>query len=404
MLDKRIYWIWLVLVFGAANPRIWQLSEKYSNAEDFVRALKNGTVANLTENENKNIKKYSIKDAEAILQYCKDKGINVYCYESEGYPHKLKGIANPPSVLFCLGNLDFLNDKICVAIVGTRKPSEYSADTTRKLCEQLADRGILLASGFAMGIDRIANEVSLERQVKSVAVSGAAIEDDYPKGSSELKEQVCKNGVVISEYCSEIKPNKSSFVHRNRILTGLSDGVVFCECSADSKGLDNVRHAAVQGKPIFVLPPHDVFDPRYFGQRDLIRNGATAVFGGVDISTNLAYTRLESIRLPEDFKLASDTSAELLEKPKKKSRRRLFNKKAKKKNDDVAKPKIDIDLSSLDENKQKICKALESGNLIVDEIVKQTGIDISSVLNDLIELEIEGIITAYPGKVYGITK
>lgn len=195
MLDKRVYWLWLVKVFGPSNPRIWQLGERFGDIETFVRSVMNGSVRNLTDNENKNIKKCKLSEAEELLNKCLDKGICVYCYESEGYPERLKRISNPPSVLFCYGNLDFLDDRVCIAVVGTRKPSEYSINVTEKLCRQLADRDILMASGFALGIDEIANKISLERNIPTIAVSGAAIDEDYPKDSDKLKMQIAQNGV-----------------------------------------------------------------------------------------------------------------------------------------------------------------------------------------------------------------
>lgn len=403
--DIRIYWIWLVLVFKAGNPRIWQLSEKFARVDDFVRALQNGNVVGLNDSEKSDIKKHTLKSAEKLLGYCDRESINVYCYESEGYPEKLRRISNPPPVLFCYGNLDFLNDRVCIAVVGTRKPSEYSVISTKKICEQLVDRNILLSSGFANGIDRIANEISLEKNIPSVAVTGSAIEDDYPKGSDELKRLVSRNGAVISEYCSGIKALPNSFVRRNRILVGISDGVLFCECSDKSKGLDNANHASVQGKPIFVLPPHDIFDARYFGQRNLLRNGAVAVFDAFDIARNLAYSELGEISFSDDFENSVDSLAELEMKPSKKKKRGFFNRKSKKEKPVNTQPKLlPIEISKLGETKQKIYKALENENLHVDEIILKTGEDVATVLSELIELELEGMIVAYPGKIYGLAE
>lgn len=404
MLDKRVYWLWLVKVFGPSNPRIWQLGERFGDIETFVRSVMNGSVRNLTDNENKNIKKCKLSEAEKLLNKCLDKGICVYCYESEGYPERLKRIANPPSVLFCYGNLDFLDDRVCIAVVGTRKPSEYSINVTEKLCGQLADRDILMASGFALGIDEIANKISLERNIPTIAVSGTAIDEDYPKDSDKLKMQIAQNGVVISEYCSDIKVPLNSFVQRNRILIGLSDGVLFCECSDKSRGLDNAKHAAVQGKPIFAVPPHDIFDQRYFGQRDLIRNGAAVVFSGSDIALNLAYESLEDLYSAKDYKLASDDLKEFVNKPEKNPGRRSKKIKTENQIQTIEVNEKNIDFSMLNNTQKKICKALENDNLLIDEIVFKTGEEISSVLSELIELELDGIIRAFPGKIYGIVK
>lgn len=406
MFDKRIYWLWLIMVFGPANPRIWQIGERFSDAETMVRSLVNDTVKGLPDDEKKKIKSHKPKDAEKLLNDCENSGIKVYCYESEDYPKKLRRIANPPSVLFCYGSLDFLNDKICIAVVGTRNPSEYSLNTTRVLCKQLLERDFYLVSGFASGIDMIANETSIENDMYSAAVMGVAVDEDYPKGSSDLKMQIAGKGVVISEYCSILKTPPSSFVQRNRILIGLSDGVLFCECSENSKGLNNVKHAEMQGKPIFVIPPHDILDSRYSGQCNLIRNGATAVFSGGDIAAVLAYQRFENMNPATDYKLASDNSVEFdtEEKPRKKRRakkNKLDDKESEDKTDSAIK---NTDFSSLNENQRKICEILQEGRLLVDEIVFRTGYDVSLVLSELIELELEGMITAYPGKVYGLSK
>lgn len=404
MFDKRIYWIWLVQVFGASNPRIWQLAEHFSDVEAFVRSLISGSVKYLTDEERQSVKKHKLNEAEQLLDNCLSRGISVYCYESEGYPQKLKRISNPPSVLFCYGNLDFLDDRICIAVVGTRKPSEYSVNVTEKICRQLLGRDIILASGFASGIDMIANQVSLESGKPTIAVTGTVIEDDYPANSEQIKMKIAQNGGMISEYCSGMKVSLNSFVQRNRILVGLCDGVLFCECSDKSRGLDNAKYAVVQGKPIFVIPPNDIFDSRYYGQRDLIRNGAVSVFGGGDITSNLAYESFEDMHGVKDYKLAADGFEEFAVKTEKKSKRKSRETDTENLNQVNKTAERDIDYSNLNEIQQKICTALESGNLIVDEIVVKTGEDVSLVLSELIELELKGIIKAFPGKIYGIVK
>ena len=406
MTDKRIFWLWLNLVFGPANPRIWQLSKHYDKAETFVNALLNGSVRELTENEAKRVKKVPLNHAKEMLDYCNSQSINVYCYESEGYPEKLRRISNPPATLFCYGSLDFLNDKVCIAVVGTRNPSDYSVETTSKLCNSLVGQSFILASGFANGIDRIANSVSLENDMPTIAVCGTPLESDYPKGSAEIKQHIAQNGVVISEFYPGCKQMGNAFVNRNRILVGLSDGVLFCECSADSHGLDNAKHAITQGKPIFVIPPHDIFDERYFGQRNLMRNGAAPVFDGWDIAYNLAYERFEDMSIRKslgEYSIPVNDSNVFSHKPD------SVNKKAKSKHnkkknigEEKIQGKIILDYSKLTPVQQKICKVLENENLLADEIAAQTEENISDILSALIELELEGTVTALAGKMYGL--
>lgn len=400
MTDRRIYWLWLILVFGPGNSRIWQLSKHYNDAETFVNSLMNGAVKDLTDNEIKRVRKVQLNDAKELLERCDRENIIVYCYESEGYPDKLRRIANPPGVLFCYGSLDFLNDKVCMAVVGTRKPSEYSICVTDKICRALVKQNFVLISGFALGIDQIANTASLENEVPTIAVCGMPLDADYPKSSSEIKKQIAKNGAVVSEYYPGYKSKIMGFSRRNRILVGISEGVLFCECSADSHGLDNAEYALNQGKPIFAIPPHDVFEPRYFGQRNLIRNGAICVFNSADIVYNLAYERFETMSLiksTSDYSIPAENLALFGENDDKKARKIKSDRKKPK-----GKPKKAADYSGFSPVKQKICRALEIKNMLADELAAETGEDISEVLSALIELELEGVVTALAGKMYSL--
>ena len=385
------------------------LDMNYDDIVEFMTALDDHMVSGLNDKELQRIGKYSLKDAEIIKKRCEDLGINIYCYESEGYPDRLKRIANPPAVLYTYGNLDFLNDKCVISVVGSREPSEYSVKITKHICADLIRRNCLLASGFAGGIDQIANRVAIENNSRPIAVCGTALDCDYPKGSNELKKQIAENGVIISEYFPGYKPFGNAFVNRNRILTGLSNAVLFTECSKESHGLDNVNHAISQGKQVFVVPPHDIYDSRYFGQRDLIRNECQPVFGAEDIVYSLGNERYQSLRLVEslgEFTLPAEDSAILNNgEPKtvkhRKSKRKVPDSKTVSETD-VVKTIPEPDLSGLDDTQKSICKLLKSGNMLVDEIAAKLGMDISDVLAQLTELELYGTVKSYPGKIFGL--
>ena len=382
--ERLLLWIRAVLIFTPSSKRIWEVSANYDDIVEFMTALDDHMVSGLNDKELQRIGKYSLKDAEIIKKRCEELGINIYCYESEGYPDRLKRIANPPAVLYTYGNLDFLNDKCVISVVGSREPSEYSVKITKHICADLIRRNCLLASGFAGGIDQIANKVAIENNSRPIAVCGTALDCDYPKGSNELKKQIAENGVVISEYFPGYKPFGSAFVNRNRILTGLSNAVLFTECSKESHGLDNVNHAISQGKQVFVVPPHDIYDSRYFGQRDLIRNECQPVFGAEDIVYSLGNERYQSLRLVEslgEFTLPAEDSVSETEE---------------------VKPTPEPDLSGLDDTQKSICKLLKSGNMLVDDIAAKLGMDISDVLAQLTELELYGTVKSYPGKMFGL--
>ena len=233
-MKRERLWLWVQMVFTPASKRIWSMSANYDDIEEFAQAVKNHEVSEITESEYERADSISFEDAEKILNECSEKGIKYYSYESEGYPVQLKEIANPPAMMFFKGNLDFLNEKCIITVVGTRKPSEYSLSVADRICGDLIDRNIIIVTGFAEGIDQYVNNVSINKNSFPVAVCGTALDYDYPKGSTELKNLIADKGVIISEYYPGCKVTSGSFSSRNRISVGLSKGVLFIEAARDS--------------------------------------------------------------------------------------------------------------------------------------------------------------------------
>ncbi len=405
MSKREALWLWAVMVFGVGSKRLWAMSDNFDGIDAFVHSVREHKITSVTKAEYERADKLSIENAEEVLQKCTELGQNYLCYESEGYPSQLRRIANPPAMLFYKGNFDFLTDKCMLTVVGTRKPSQYSLDVTDRLCGELADRGFVLVSGFAEGIDQRVNAVSVAKNSFPVAVCGTPIEQDYPRGSSELKNIIAHSGVIISEYYPGCKISGGSFSARNRISVGLSVGVLFIEAARDSHGLDNFSHATYQGKPVFAVPPHDIYDKRYFGQRDLLRNGCHTVFSADDVVYILSDGRFYDLEysskgynLPaEDSGFFADEKNRTKDKPVKK---RVNESKTEKSAD--AKKKTQIDYSSLDDIQSKICRSLENRNMLADEISAEVQLDISEVFAVLTELELEGIVKSLPGKMFGL--
>ncbi len=406
-MDKRVYWMWLVLVFGTANERIWKLSGEYDSADDFCFALKNGSVSNLLQSERDKIGTTDIESAETIINQCEKNGIDVYCYESEGFPERLRKIANPPAILFCRGNLDFLNNSITAGVVGTRTPSEYSVKITDKLCGELCKRGCLLVTGIADGIDQIANRAFLNRGVATVGVCGREIDSDYPAGSGELKNQIAEKGAVVSETCLMMNCRPMNFSLRNRILVGLADAVIFIECSEKSKGLDNASHAIYQGKQIFVVPPHDISDSRYGGQVVLLRQGCKPIFSAEDFVYYVSKSRIEDFsfdRIGGAYSTVEDSSMFVREaKPAKKKNKRKKSTavKADEKEKIQEKNQTATDISKLSEFQAEIYRLISQKPMLADTIADKLNAEISQVLAELTVMELDGTVKSLPGKMFG---
>lgn len=409
-MDNRVYWMWLVTVFGAANPRLWQLGERYETAEEYVYALRSNMISGLSDGEIKKIGSTSFEQAKEIISRCEENNIKVYCYESEGFPEHLKRIANPPAILFCRGNLDFLNNKITAAVIGTRSPSEYSEKVTDMLCTELCSRGCVIVTGIADGIDQLANSAAIRSGNPTCGVCGREIDGGYPVGSDEMKNRIAEQGAIVSETCSFMKSPPLSFTKRNRILVGLSDAVIFVECSSASKGLDNADHAIAQGKQIFVVPPHDIFDKRYSGQSELIRKGCKVYLGSEDFVYYLSSVRIEDFsfdRIGGKYSTVDDSSMFEHEKkkssPKKKRvRQSAENKEKEAESEKNVLSKTAADYSALSDVQADICRLLEKKPMLADSIAAALQRDIGEILTELTTLELDGIIRSLPGKMFGM--
>ncbi|NMB30018.1 MAG: DNA-processing protein DprA, partial [Clostridiales bacterium] len=168
MSDKK-YWIWLLQVMGSHNIKSGQLIEKYGSAEDAYLAIKDGKEKSLSKSENKNAKKIRIEQSEKIIEQCERTGVDIVTIGDENYPNRLKGIYNPPIILFCMGDISFIDNEVAITVVGTRKPSHYSLQVAREICGNLANMGAVLVSGFALGIDSVAHGEALSHREKTVA-------------------------------------------------------------------------------------------------------------------------------------------------------------------------------------------------------------------------------------------
>ena len=201
---------------------------------------------------------------------------------SKFYPEKLKNISSPPKELFCLGNLELLKCK-SIAVIGSRVFSSYGERVAKEFAFNLASEDICIVSGMAKGIDSFAHEAALNANGKTIAVLGSGLDIIYPKENMKLYEDIIKNnGLIISEYPLGTKPSKQNFPARNRIISGLSDGVLVIEARKNSGTNITVDFALDQGKDVFVIPGN-IYSKTCDGTNFLIKEGAIPVTDYKDI-------------------------------------------------------------------------------------------------------------------------
>lgn len=410
--NKLLLWMWLTEVFGTANPRKWEATSRFDTIEECYDAFSHGDFYGLNHDEAVKAQKIGFDNVKKIIEYCNKNNINIYCYESEGFPQRLREIYNPPSVIYVKhesANLDFLDDNVTVAVVGARKLDDYYEKVTDEIAGQLASSGIVVASGFAVGADTIAHKAAINNGGKTVAVLGSGIDYDYPRGTMKFKDEIAQHGAVISEFEPDHVAGPNDFKARNRLLSGLSHGVLVTQASTTSGSLNTVANAVSQGRDIFCVPPRDIFEEKYHGVVQIIRDGAVPVFDARDIiyeyyenySHKISYTKTVQnyVTKSEDTSVFMEGKASNV-KPVKSVR------KAEIKAEAVAKPEIktepDVSLDGISEVQQKIVSVLKGRQMLADDIARETDLDVMELFSELTELEITGIVKSLPGNRFSL--
>ena len=284
-LENKRYWIWLSLIKNLGSKRKLKLLELYKTPEEIYKLTKeelvniNGigeAIANdIMISKNEEILNYHIK-------YMKENNIKIININEREYPQALKEIYDPPISLYVKGNIEKLNNKN-IGIVGCRECTIYGKKSAEYFAYNLSKQNINIVSGLAKGIDSYAHLGSLNTG-NTIAVLGNGLDIIYPKENLELANEIIKRGgTIISEYPCGTKPDKMKFPARNRIISGISSGIIVIEAKEKSGTLITVDFALEQGRDVFVVPGN-INSINSVGTNDLIKQGARLVTTYEDIS------------------------------------------------------------------------------------------------------------------------
>lgn len=233
---------------------------------------------------------------ESELKRIKNKQITIITQESSHYPHLLKEIPDPPICLYVRGNNLKLNNHnaIYFSVVGTRKPTSYGKFVTHKIVSDLCEHGIQIVSGMAIGIDAIAHQIAFQKKVTTIAVLGCGVDIIYPSIHRTLYEEIINSsGVIVSEFPPGTRVVKGMFIARNRIISGLSCGVLVVEGLINSGTLITARYAAHQGRDVFAVPS-PITSSFSEAPNLLLKQGAKLVMCAKDILDELGVSNLNS--------------------------------------------------------------------------------------------------------------
>lgn len=285
--------------------------------------------------------------------------MQIITINDEKYPDNLKNISKPPKQLYVLGNESILNEK-SIAIIGSRVCTDEGKKLAEYFAKELSKKGICIISGMAKGIDTYAHLGALKTGGKTIAVLGAGFNHIFPKENKELFSEIIKNnGAVITEYSENVKPKSEGFVQRNRIVSGLSMGVLIIEAKHRSGTAITANFARSQGRKLFCIP-HSLEQKEGIGTNRQIKKGAKLVTTPEEIIKELNIQTKKIIECKEKT----------------------------------------IEIEDIPEEYMPIYKFISNNPINVDELCKKTKMEISKVNYIITMLELEGYIKQLPGKFF----
>lgn len=288
-MNKEI-WLWLLMVMLPHNERTLGLVESYGSVKAAAEAIRDKRCTCLTSDEVKRAERIRSRDVNAVIAECTVNGIEIITIEDEAYPALLREISAPPIVLFVQGAVSALTHNVALAVVGTRRPSAYASHAASHICSELAALDIAIVSGLAVGIDSAAHQAALAKGTPTVGVLACGSMVNYPASTAHIRAEIISSGgAVISELLPHTAVDPNYFCQRNRIISGLAHGTFVVEAPEISGCRFTAEHALEQGRELFCLPPYDVFSTKCSGVAQFLRDGATPVFGSVDIINGLKY-------------------------------------------------------------------------------------------------------------------
>ena len=284
------YWVGFSKMPGIGRVKTSQLLEHFNTLEHAWKApigeLKKSGLDSKTVENIVNLRTRIAPDEE--MDSLKKYKIKVLTCDSLTYPQRLKEIYDYPPVLYIRGNL-LPQDECCLAVVGTRRATVYGRQVTEEIVSDLARNGITIVSGLARGIDSVAHRAALEVGARTMAVFACGLDIVYPAENAKLAREIMEHGALISEYPLGTKPKADNFPRRNRIMSGLSLGVLVIEAGESSGALITANQALEQNREVFAVPG-SILSPASRGTNHLIQEGAKLVRNYVDILEELNLT------------------------------------------------------------------------------------------------------------------
>ena len=380
--ESRSYQLWLASIAGMTYARATTLLKFFDSPKAVYEATDKLIQATRLDFSATAIAAKATAP-DQFLELLSKKSIDMISIWDNDYPFQLKEIYQPPVALYKVGRMPFSDlIKDSIAVVGSRQCSEYGVTTTVKIAKFLASQGTVLVSGMARGIDTYAHKGVLEGGGMTLAVLGCGVDICYPKENLALYEKIKENGAILSEYGPGVQPRPFHFPMRNRIISGLTLATVVVEAGLKSGSLITADCALEQGKEVFAVPGN-ITSGLSAGTNNLIKQGAYLLTDPQEIFQNIAAW---SQAVDQDETQSGITIQSTVNITIEETQQQLVNKS----------PIID----SLTVEEKNIYDKIGQNPIEIDEIHRQTILDIQTINHHLTMLELKGILTRLPGNKY----
>lgn len=405
-----LHWIWLAHRPKVSDRVKLALLRHFGSAEAIYAGEADGFshIPDLNPEGLSSLLDKDLTGAEKIYADCQKAGISVVTIHDDAYPGKLRHISDPPAVLYYKGKLPDFDALPMIGIVGTRKASAYGLNTAKRLGYQIAKCGGTVVSGLADGIDAMAMSGALNASGTVIGVLGCGPDKVYPAKNRYIFEETARYGCILSEFAPGTPPHGYNFPRRNRIISGLSSGVLVVEAPEKSGALITANLALEQGRDVFCVPGN-IDLPTFVGSNRLIRDGAVPVSCGWDVMQEYAPRFPDKIRVdktepyPSEQPVIEAKVAQKCQVPRKtKDKKENSYKKVVDKKVDTAYSDVNKDLPKLSPQEQSIVYALMQGERLVDDVIAEVGLSAGKVSVALTMLTVKGVIKRLPGNRIGL--
>jgi len=359
-MEKQEVLIALNMVSDVGSVRLQRLLDFFGPADKIFSASQEKLIAvsGMSESSAARIRSFKTAQITRELALIQKHNLKILTLDDADYPDSLKNIPSPPIVLYVKGCL-LSKDNLAIGIVGSRQASFYGLNCAEKFAHDLAGMGLAVVSGMARGIDTYAHWAALRNKGRTIAVMGSGFGEIYPEENIKLVESISRQGAVISEFAFNTPPKKENFPRRNRIISGLSLGVLVVEAAKNSGALITADFALEQGREVFALPGK-VDSPYSAGTNGLIKQGAKLVSSAIDIVDELKIQIISNTKIEE------------------------YSESAQK--------------NILTRQQAALYELLSDKPLSWDDLVEKTNMQIPGISKLVLELEIKKLIRQLPGK------